>query len=66
MRSLKKIRTHKTQPIDFIKAYPEFEPIGNAFPGSQSPETIEVKGRGLTKGIPKILSINSEEIRVAI
>ena len=40
--------------------------IGNAFPGSQSPETIEVKGRDLTKGIPKILSINSEEIRIAI
>jgi rod shape-determining protein MreB len=40
--------------------------IGNAFPGSQSPQTIEVKGRDLTKGIPKILSINSEEIRIAI
>ena len=40
--------------------------IGNAFPGSQSPETIEVKGRDLTKGIPKILSINSEEIWIAI
>jgi rod shape-determining protein MreB len=40
--------------------------IGNAFPGSQSPETIEVKGRDLRKGIPKILSINSEEIRIAI
>jgi rod shape-determining protein MreB len=40
--------------------------IGNAFPGSQSPKTIEVKGRDLTKGIPKILSINSEEIRIAI
>jgi len=40
--------------------------IGNAFPGSQSPETIEVKGRDLLTGIPKMLSINSEEIRVAI
>jgi rod shape-determining protein MreB len=40
--------------------------IGNASPDPQSPETIEVKGRDLTKGIPKILSINSEEIRVAI
>ncbi len=66
MRSLKKIRAPKTQSIDFIKAYPEFEPIGNAFPDPQSPETIEVRGRDLTKGIPKILSINSEEIRVAI
>ncbi len=40
--------------------------IGNAFPDSQSPETIKVKGRDLLTGIPKILSINSEEIRVAI
>ncbi len=40
--------------------------IGNAFPGSQSPQTIEVKGRDLTKGIPKILSIDSGEIRMAI
>ena len=29
-------------------------------------ETIEVKGRDLASGIPKILSIDSEEIRVAI
>ena len=40
--------------------------IGNASTGSQNPETIEAKGRDLTKGIPKILSINSEEIRIAI
>ncbi len=40
--------------------------IGNASPDPQNPETIEVKGRDLTKGIPKILSINSEEIRIAI
>ncbi len=40
--------------------------IGNASPDPQSPETIEVKGRDLTKGIPRVLSINSEEIRVAI
>jgi len=40
--------------------------IGNASPDPQNPETIEVKGRDLTKGIPKVLSINSEEIRIAI
>jgi rod shape-determining protein MreB len=40
--------------------------IGNAFPDPQELETIEVKGRDLASGIPKILSIDSEEIRVAI
>jgi rod shape-determining protein MreB len=40
--------------------------IGNAYPDPQNLETIEVKGRDLASGIPKILSIDSEEIRVAI
>ncbi len=40
--------------------------IGNAYPNPQELETIEVKGRDLASGIPKILSIDSEEIRVAI
>ncbi len=40
--------------------------IGNAYPDPQDLETIEVKGRDLVSGIPKILSIDSEEIRVAI
>ncbi|MEA3428158.1 MAG: rod shape-determining protein, partial [Thermodesulfobacteriota bacterium] len=40
--------------------------IGNAYPDLQNLETIEVKGRDLASGIPKILSIDSEEIRVAI
>ena len=40
--------------------------IGNASPDPQNLETIEVKGRDLTKGIPKVLSIDSEEIRMAI
>ena len=40
--------------------------IGNAYPDSQNLETIEVKGRDLASGIPKILSIDSEEIRIAI
>jgi rod shape-determining protein MreB len=40
--------------------------IGNAYPDPQHLETIEVKGRDLASGIPKILSIDSEEIRMAI
>ncbi|MBW2739833.1 MAG: rod shape-determining protein, partial [Deltaproteobacteria bacterium] len=40
--------------------------IGNAYPDPQNLETIEVKGRDLASGIPKILAIDSEEIRVAI
>ncbi len=40
--------------------------IGNAYPDLQNLETIEVKGRDLASGIPKILSIDSEEVRVAI
>ncbi|NQU12541.1 MAG: rod shape-determining protein [Desulfobacteraceae bacterium] len=39
--------------------------IGNAFP-SQQVDTIEVKGRDLVTGIPKILTIDSEEVRRAI
>jgi len=40
--------------------------IGNAFPDPDNLETIEVKGRDLVSGIPKILAIDSEEVRVAI
>ena len=42
--------------------------IGNAYPPSNPDdvEIIEVKGRDLVSGIPKILAIDSEEIRVAI
>jgi rod shape-determining protein MreB len=40
--------------------------IGNAYPDPQNLETIEIKGRDLASGIPKILAIDSEEIRVAI
>ncbi|MCK4729486.1 MAG: rod shape-determining protein, partial [Desulfobacterales bacterium] len=39
--------------------------IGNAYPDPENIETIEVKGRDLVSGIPKILAIDSEEIRVA-
>lgn len=40
--------------------------IGNAYPDPENLETIEVKGRDTVSGIPKILAIDSEEIRVAI
>lgn len=40
--------------------------IGNAYPDPQNLETMEVKGRDLVSGIPKILTIDTEEIRVAI
>ncbi|MDY6823385.1 MAG: rod shape-determining protein [Thermodesulfobacteriota bacterium] len=39
--------------------------IGNAYPDDENLETIEVKGRDLVSGVPKILAIDSEEIRVA-
>jgi rod shape-determining protein MreB len=39
--------------------------IATAYPQDEV-ETIEVKGRDLVTGIPKILSINSEEVRQAI
>ena len=40
--------------------------IGNAYPDPENLETIEVKGRDLVSGIPKILTIDSEEICLAI
>ncbi len=40
--------------------------IGNAFPDPENLETIEVRGRDLIAGIPKTLTIDSEEIRLAI
>ncbi len=40
--------------------------IGNAYPDAENLETIEVKGRDLVSGIPKILAIDSEEIRMSI
>ncbi|MGO9578945.1 MAG: rod shape-determining protein [Desulfobaccales bacterium] len=38
--------------------------IGNAFPGEA--ESMDVKGRDLVSGIPKIININSDEVRLAI
>jgi rod shape-determining protein MreB len=38
--------------------------IGNAYPGEM--ETMDVKGRDLVTGIPKIITINSDEVRQAI
>jgi len=39
--------------------------IGTAYP-QEEPESIEVKGRDLVTGIPKTLTIDSEEVRLAI
>jgi len=39
--------------------------IGNAYPGSEI-ESMDVKGRDLVTGIPKIINVNSDEIRQAI
>ena len=39
--------------------------IGNAYPTDQV-ETVQVKGRDLVTGIPKILTIDSDEVRKAI
>jgi len=39
--------------------------VGNAYP-TEEPECIEVKGRDLVTGIPKILTIDSEEVRKSI
>jgi rod shape-determining protein MreB len=39
--------------------------IGNAYPGSEI-ESMDVKGRDLVTGIPKIININSDEVRQAI
>jgi rod shape-determining protein MreB and related proteins len=39
--------------------------IGNAFPGGKV-DTLEVKGRDLVTGIPKIVTIDSDEARKAI
>ena len=38
--------------------------IGNAYPGEI--ESMDVKGRDLFAGIPKIININSDEVRLAI
>ncbi len=40
--------------------------IADAYPDPDRIETMEVKGRDLVSGIPKILTIDSEEIREAI
>ncbi len=40
--------------------------IGNAYPDLYDPETIEIKGRDIVSGIPKVLVIDSNEIREAI
>jgi rod shape-determining protein MreB len=39
--------------------------IGNAYPGPET-EAMDVKGRDLVTGIPKIINVNSDEVRQAI
>ncbi len=39
--------------------------LGNAFPDTE-PTTMDIKGRDLVTGIPRVLQINSDEIREAI
>ncbi|HBF13629.1 MAG TPA: rod shape-determining protein [Deltaproteobacteria bacterium] len=39
--------------------------IGNAFPDTEL-QTLEVKGRDLVTGIPRVLQINSDEVREAL
>ena len=39
--------------------------LGNAWPSDET-RTMEVKGRDLVEGIPKILTVNDEEIREAL
>ncbi|MBI4412067.1 MAG: rod shape-determining protein [Deltaproteobacteria bacterium] len=39
--------------------------IGNAYPDTE-PKTMEIKGRDLVNGIPRVLQVNSDEIREAI
>jgi rod shape-determining protein MreB len=40
--------------------------IGNAYPDPRNVASVDVKGRDLKSGIPKILRFDSEEIRTAI
>lgn len=40
--------------------------IGNAYPDPNDLETMDIKGRDLVTGIPKIITVDTEEIRVAI
>jgi rod shape-determining protein MreB len=40
--------------------------IGNAYPDPERLETIDVKGLDLALGIPKVLTIDSEEVRKTI
>ena len=40
--------------------------IGNAYPDDSEPDTMEVRGRDLVSGIPKVLPVHSGEIREAI
>jgi rod shape-determining protein MreB len=40
--------------------------IGNAYPDPQHVDTLDIKGRDLKSGVPRILRLDSQEIRTAI
>jgi len=40
--------------------------IGNAYPDPNQLEVMDIKGRDLVSGIPKVLTVDTEEIRSAI
>ncbi len=40
--------------------------IGNAYPDPNDLATMDIKGRDLVTGIPKIITVNTDEIRIAI
>ena len=62
---LQHIKRHYNLLIGIATAEVIKNEIGNAYPGDHL-ETIEVKGRDLVTGIPKILTIDSDEVREAI
>jgi len=40
--------------------------LGSAYPGESEPRSVEVKGRDLADGIPKIIVLTEEEVREAL
>ena len=40
--------------------------IGNAYPDPKKPKYLDIKGRDLVSGIPRILRVDNNEIRLAI
>jgi rod shape-determining protein MreB len=40
--------------------------LGNAFPSEEDADTMEVKGRDVVSGIPKVLELTSAEVKEAL